>query len=216
MARAHHNSDEEEALLAAELAAVALQESGVEYDDFIAIARAEEGQKVQASKRDAVRGKSMPKLKYMRDARKDKQPLTPEQLGLNEEDAFLTSRELDIEDLQKHQQVHKKGFLGSNFRNPADFMRMFDKGLSTKQQPKLDLKSNIENNPLVKKILIAQQILTNLKSEDRTERVMMEKLLKDLHLEDELMEDLLQKEHTEAEKEKLIQRLKERIPNSAI
>lgn len=216
MAKSLHNSDEAEELQAAELTAAALEESGIDYDDFVAIARAEQGQKVQASKRDNVRGKSMPLLKYLRDPKKDKQPISPEDMGMKEEDAFLTTRQVDIEDLQRHQQVNRKGFLGSNFRKPGDFMRMFDKGPSTKQQPKLDLKNNLDNNPLLKKTLIAQQILCNLKSENRRERVMMEKLLKDMDLDAEIMEELLQTEHTEEQEERLVEFLKEKIPNRVL
>lgn len=216
MAKSLHNSDEEEEFQSVELSAAALKESGIDYDDFIAIARAEEGQKVQASKKEHVRGKALPLLKYMRNSKKDKQPITPEQLGMDEEDNFLTSRQLDANDLQAHQKVNKKGFLGTNFKKPADFMRMFDKGPSTKQQPKLDLKNNLEQNPLIKKTLIAQQILCNLKSEERRERVMMEKLLKDMDLDEEIMEQLLEGEYTEEQEQNLIEFLKTKIPNRVL
>ena len=165
-----NNKNEDEEEKSAELTAATTEEAGVEYDDLVAVSRAEESQKVKASKRGNVRGKSMPLLKRLRDTDKDKQPLAPEQMGLSEEDTFLTTREVSPIDLRRHQDVHQKDLLGTNFRKPRDFMRMFDKGQSSKQQPKLDLTYNVEANPDLKRELIAEQILRNLHSRETIER----------------------------------------------
>ncbi len=180
----------------AELENINLEESGIEYDDIVAINRTSndstknEGAKVQAKKRDNVRGKSMPLLRRMRNPSKDKEPLTPEQMGMKEEDAFLTTRKVSPLDLRRHAHVHQRDKLGSNMRRPKDFMRMFDKGQSTEEQPRLDLTYNIEANPLLKKELIAEQILQNLHSRDRRERQFAARILKEQKVDKERVEEM--------------------------
>jgi hypothetical protein len=209
-----NNKNEDDELRAAELVAVTEEEAGVEFDDIVGIHRGEE-RTVKASKRPAVRGKTLPVLKRLRDTSKDKQPLTPEQMGMSEDDAFLTSRKVNPIDLRRHQEVHKKDLLGTNFRKPRDFMRMFDRGMSTKQQPKLDLSYRIEANPELKRALIVEQVLRNLHSSIRRERVLAEKILIDMGIDKERMEDL--KEDPKANKNlEFVDELKNDVPSDSI
>jgi hypothetical protein len=209
------NKNEDEEIKSAELTAAAEEEAGVEFDSLVAVSRDQENQDVKAKKRGSERGKSMPLLKRLRDPNKDKQPLAPEQMGLAEDDSFLTTRELRPIDLRRHQDVHQKDFLGTNFRKPRDFMRMFEKGKSSKQQPKLDLSENIEANPILKKELIAEQVLRNLHSRNRPEVKLMSKLLKDIDVtQDEIQE---YKDDRKAHRNKeFIQQLQDKIPSDAI
>lgn len=209
------NKHEEDELRSAELTAATTEEAGVEFDDLVAVTRAEEGQKVKASKRDSVRGKSMPLLKRLRNTEKDKQPLMPEEMGLAEDDSFLTARKVSPIDLRRHQDVHQKDLLGTNFRKPREFMRMFDKGPSSKQQPKLDLTANIEANPDLKRELIAEQILRNLHSRNRREVQLMEKLLRDAGADKEKIQEY--KDDRKAHRnDKFILELKKDVPSDTI
>jgi hypothetical protein len=209
-----NNKNEDDELRAAELTAVTEEEAGVEFDEIVGIHRGED-RTVKASKRPSVRGKSLPVLKRTRDTSNDKQPLMPAQMGLSEEDSFLTSRKVTPIDLRRHQEVHKKDLLGTNFRKPRDFMRMFDKGPSTKQQPKLDLSYSIEANPELKRELIVEQVLRNLHSAIRGERVLAEKILIEMGTDKEQMEDFKDDPKANQNRE-FIEKISGEVPSDSI
>ncbi len=145
-------------------------EADQEYGSQMSLNRALEKSQRQDKKRGKWRGKAMPLLKNERDDSQDKDPLTPEEVGLNPEDAFLIERKLSPADLRKHQDNHEKDFLGTNMRRSRDFLRMFDKGVSSDEAPKMDFAYNIEYSPNTKKQLIAEQMLRNLQSSKLRER----------------------------------------------
>jgi hypothetical protein len=146
--------------------------------------------KVLVKKRETIRGKSMPVLRRRRSSSKDKdgQSPTPEDMGLAENDEFLLTRKVSAVDLRRHQDVNVKGFLGANFRRPRDFIKMFGRGLSSAEAPKLDLSYNVEANPNLKKQLISEQALCNLHSRVAREAAFAEQILKELGFSKEQIE----------------------------
>ena len=165
-----------------------------EYEKAVSMGQASEEESRQNKKNRSWRGKTMPTLNKKRDSSQDKDPLTAEQLGMNPEDSFLAEREIKPIDLRKHQDNHQKNFLGANMRRSRDFLRMFDRGVNSKDQPRLDLAYNIEYSPGLKKQLICEQLLRNLQSSQSREKHFANKVLKELIPDEEQREELTENE----------------------
>lgn len=208
-----NNKDQEKEFLEAERLSVNLEEWDMEYSDLVSVNRAFELDRVEPKKLGEFRGKTMPRIRNLRDPKKDVEPITPEQVGLEEEDQFLVEREVRPDDLRRHQAVHQKDFLGTNFRKPRDFFKMFERGKSTEEQPRLDLSYGIEYNTDLRKTLIAEQILCNLQSRDTREVGKMKLLLKDLEITNEEIKEFLESAQPNQDEE-LVQQLQAKIPNA--
>ncbi|MCP4439480.1 MAG: hypothetical protein GY810_11110 [Aureispira sp.] len=161
---------------------------------------------------ETMGGLSIPEAKAKRDPKMDIDPLEGEDLGLDEDD-FLADREVNPLDLKAHMKLKKKDLLGSNVRRPRDFASIFDKGKSSKEDPKLDLGYSIHHNTPFKKELIAQQLLRNYHSTESREVANTERIFKEFQLDEETLEEI--KTDTLAhENEELIEKLKNIIPSN--
>lgn len=161
---------------------------------------------------DTLGGLLIPEAKAKRDPKMDIDPLEEEDLGLEEGD-FLADREVQSRDLEAHMELKKKGFLGSNTRRPREFTSIFDKGKSSKDDPKLDLGYRIHHNTPLKKELIAQQLLRNYHSKESSEVSNTKRIFQEFQLDEETLEAI--KTDTMAhENEDLIEKLKNIIPSN--
>ncbi len=164
------------------------------------------------------KGIKVPKAEKGRDPRMDEEPIEEEDLGLPE-DSFLMDRKVSKIDLLIHMDAQEKQFLGSNIRKPRDFAAIFEKGKSDREDPKLDMAYEVDQNPEFKKELIAQQLLRNFYSDDSVEVKNTEMIFKELELWDD--KDEISTEFKEALEddpkaylnENLIEILQNRIPN---
>jgi hypothetical protein len=164
------------------------------------------------------KGIVVPKAEEGRDPKMDEEPIEEEDLGLPE-DSFLLDRKVGKLELLIHMNAQEKQFLGSNIRKPRDFASIFENGMSSPEDPKLDMAYEVDQNPEFKKELIAQQLLRNFHSDDSTESRNAQLIFKELDLwddEDEIATDFKEelkgdpKAHLNLD---LVQVLQERIPN---
>ena len=134
-------------------------------------------------------GLNLPAPQQKRDPKKDKDPIEGEDLGLQEND-FLLSRKVNQSDLEMHASVNEEALLGSNERKPKDFLNVFRRGPSTKEQPKVDTTAAIENNAIVQKEVAAKQLLRNYHSKDNTEKNNALNIFKELKLTEEMIQEI--------------------------
>jgi hypothetical protein len=161
----------------------------------------------KAEEEGKSQGIKIPVAKANRDPKKDKDPIEGEDLGLVEND-FLLSRKVSKEDLEIHNKMSDEALLGSNERKPKDFMNVFSRGPSTKEQPKVDTSVSIENNALIQKEVAAKQLLRNYHSKDNKEKDNTNNILTELKLDEEIIKEI--KEDKKAyQNENLIEILKE-------
>ena len=105
-------------------------------------------------------------------------------------DRFLLSRKVSKEDLEIHNKMNDEALLGSNERKPKDFMNVFSRGPSTKEQPKVDTSVSIENNALIQKEVAAKQLLRNYHSKDNKEKDNTNNILIELKLDEEIIKEI--------------------------
>ncbi len=130
------------------------------------------------------------------------------------EDSFLMERKVSKRDLALQMAAQEKKFLGGNVRKVRDFAKIFAKGKSSELDPKLDFDYEISQNPLLKKELIAQQLLRNFKSKNSREVRNTENIFEELKLmkDEEFTEQLIAEEFPH-EVEKLVDRIITVLPN---
>ena len=193
------------------------EETDNQYDSQMSMNRSLEKQDRQDKKGSKWRGKALPVLKNERDIKDDKEPITPEDLGLQPEDEFLIERKLTATDMRKHQDTHEKDFLGTNMRRSRDFLQMFDKGSSSEEKPKMDLAYNVEFSPNTKKQLIAEQMLRNLESSKKRESDLADKILKEMIAGKASEEEMEEIEEVEDFRDpEITENIANFIPNNAI
>lgn len=134
-------------------------------------------------------GLNLPAAEQKRDPKKDKDPIEGEDLGLVEND-FLLSRKVSKEDFDLHANVNEEALLGSNERKPKDFLNVFQRGPSTKNQPKVDTSADIENNAVVQKEIAAKQVLRNYHSNDSSEKGNALNIFKELKLDKDIIKEI--------------------------
>jgi len=130
------------------------------------------------------KGKNLPPAKELRDTNKDETPISEDDLGLPE-DSYLLKRKVSKKELMLQNETQKKQFLGTNVRKVRDFISIFDKGFSNKTNPKVDLNYEIAQNPVLRKELIAQQLLRNYKSDNQLERRNTKQIFDELNLSEQ-------------------------------
>jgi hypothetical protein len=159
------------------------------------------------------KGKQLPFAKELRDTEKDANPIEEEDLGLPD-DSFLIKRKVSRKDLILQNETQEKQFLGANVRKLRDFVSIFDKGLSSKNNPKIDLNYEITQNPKLRKELIAQQLIRNYKSKNELEQRNTKSIFKELNLlEEEDFKDKIDSEADIYNDDKLISKITSKLPN---
>lgn len=119
-----------------------------------------------------------------RDPKIDETPVEEKDLGLPK-DNILIQKKVSADDLYVQNEAQDKQFLGANVRKKRDFVSIFRKGKSSKLDPKLDLTYNIKQNPVLKKELIAQQLLKNIKSKSEAESRNTAHIFEEMELKDD-------------------------------
>ena len=158
-----------------------------------------------------LKGKQLPVAKELRDTEKDSIPIEEDDLGLPEE-SYLISRKVTKKDLMLQNETQEKQFLGANVRKLRDFVSIFDKGLSSKASPKIDMNYQISQNPILRKELVAQQLLRNYKSKNGFEHRNTKAIFKELNLlEDEEFKDSIDLNEAH-QNESLIAKLISKLP----
>lgn len=172
-------------------------------------------QEIEEDKKQTIsKGKKLPLAKELRDTDKDANPIEEEDLGLPE-DSYLIKRKVSKKDLMLQNESQEKQFLGANVRKIRDFISIFDKGQSSKNNPKIDLSYEIAQNPSMRKELIAQQLLRNYKSKNEREQQNTLEIFKELNLlEEEEFKDNIDKDEAIHKDEKLISTLASKLPRS--
>lgn len=130
------------------------------------------------------KGKVIPPAEDVRDFSLDAEPIDESDLGLPE-DSFLLDRKVNKNDLYIQNESIEKQFLGSNVRKLRDFESLFKKGLSSKRDPKIDLVYEIDQNPILRKEIISEQLLRNFKSKDDLESKNARNIFIEMNLWDE-------------------------------
>lgn len=161
--------------------------------------------------RQTFRGRALPLPRKSRDPKMDKDVVPEKMMGLPE-DSFLMERKVSPLDLKAHMKHQQRDFVGSNVRKPREFASMFEKGKSTKQAPKLDMSYNIDQNYEFRRELIAQQLLRNLHSRDHVERRNAEKVLREMEVDKELMEEI-RKDKKAFKNDEFVEKLQEKVPH---
>lgn len=207
--------EEETGAIAEEEQQTALEEEQetADYSMLSAAERTRIGGKLheKPDERSTFRGRAMPLPRRARDPKKDKNPIDPKLMGLPEEN-FLLDRKVTPLDLKAHMKLQQRDFVGSNVRKPRDLATMFDKGKSTKMHPKLDLGYAISENYDLRREMIAKQLLRNLHSRDMVERRNATKVLKEMEIDKEFLEEL-QNDKKAYLNEEFIEKLDDKIPN---
>lgn len=169
----------------------------------------------QESRKTTAKGRLAPVPEEGRDPSMDEDPLEAEDLGLPE-DSILVDRRLRKEELQLQMNAQSKDFLGSNMHRTRDFAAIFAKGKSSKEDPKLDLAYEIDQNLEYRKELLAQQLLRNFHSADSKESYHAGLIFKELGLTDKDDEDFADDVSADAaahENEEFIEQIRKRLPN---
>jgi len=149
----------------------------------------EQEQLEKAEVEAASKGVKVPEPQARRDPKKDKDPIEGKDLGLTEND-FLLSRKVTIKDLEVHNEMNQEALLGSNVRKPKDFLSVFSRGPSSKDNPKVDTMYDIENNQVVQNHVAAKQLLHNYHSKDSTERANTLNIFLELNLDKEVLKEI--------------------------
>lgn len=168
--------------------------------------------KKEEEEEDTLGGLLVPEAQAKRDPTMDIDPLEEEDLGLEEGD-FLADREVNSNDLEAHMELKDKDFLGSHARRPREFASIFDKGKSSKEDPKLDFGYRIDHNTPLKKELIAQQLLRNYHSQESSEVANTDRIFQEFQLDEETLE-AIQTDTLAYQNEELIEKLKNIIPSN--
>ena len=168
-----------------------------------------EQQQEDAEKEAASKGVTIPKAIALRDPKKSQDPLEGEDLGL-EADDFLLARKVTKEDLEAHNEVNEEGLLGSNIRNPRDFISVFSRGPSTNKSPKIDSSVQILNNKDLQKEVAAVQLLHNYHSKDNKEKNNALQVFRELYLDDDIIKEIAE-DNKAYEDEDLIQIIMARL-----
>lgn len=169
----------------------------------------------QESRKTTAKGRLAPVPEEGRDPTMDEDPLEAEDLGLPE-DSILVDRRLRKEELQLQMNAQSKDFLGSNMHRTRDFAAIFAKGQSSKEDPKLDLAYEIDQNLEYRKELVAQQLLRNFHSADSKESYNAGLIFKELGLTDKDDEDFADDVSADSaahENEEFIEQIRKRLPN---
>ncbi|WCL81657.1 hypothetical protein PPO43_00920 [Saprospira sp. CCB-QB6] len=167
------------------------------------------------SRKTTAKGRLAPVPEEGRDPTMDEDPLEAEDLGLPE-DSILVDRRLRKEELQLQMNAQSKDFLGSNMHRSRDFAAIFAKGQSSKEDPKLDLAYEIDQNLEYRKELVAQQLLRNFHSADSKESYNAGLIFKELGLTDKDDEDFADDVSADSaahENEEFIEQIRKRLPN---
>ena len=184
----------------------------VEEDGPVSVNRALE-EEMEEKSVNSGKGKMAPLFEQGRDVSMDEDPITEEDLGLSE-DSFLMDRKVDKLDMQAHMDAQEKQFVGSNVRKIRDFVRIFEDGKSTAENPKLDMAYEVDQNFEFRKRLIAQQLLRNYHTDKLSESKNTNFILKELQLlDDEDFMDELDEDENAYMNDKLIEQLKDILPN---
>lgn len=159
---------------------------------------------------EKIRGKRLPPAKAKRDPKLDEDPIEEEHLGLEEND-FLTKRKVTAKDLQTHMSLKQKDFVGGNMKKVKDLAKVFEKGKSKTQDPKLDLDAALQNSKVLKRQVVAQQLLRNLHSKNSKEADNAEQMMrKELKLHDEFF-DKVKKDRKAHQKDKYVKITEKRL-----
>ncbi|EJF54709.1 hypothetical protein SapgrDRAFT_3060 [Saprospira grandis DSM 2844] len=206
--------EEEEALETEEDLAEELAEAAEEQEED-PLHLTESLEEEQESRKTTAKGRLAPVPEEGRDPTMDEDPLEAEDLGLPE-DSILVDRRLRKEELQLQMNAQSKDFLGSNMHRTRDFAAIFAKGKSSKEDPKLDLAYEIDQNLEYRKELVAQQLLRNFHSADSKESYHAGLIFKELGLTDKDDEDFADDVSADSaahENEEFIEQIRKRLPN---